>query len=326
MGALSTHDLALLSGLLGFSLGVAVLAAFSFSESASRSFREVAEAAKRINAGNLEVRVPIRSLDEAGELGAAFNQMVARLETSFSREKELEAARQELIASVSHDLRTPLASIRAMVEGINDGVVTDPGTVKRYLRTIQAEADNLSQLIDDLFQLSQIDAGVLELHVEAVSMPDLISDTLGSMSPQATAKGLRLTGSADGVVDPVVMDGKMVQRVLYNLVHNAIRHTPPDGTVHIRAQDDGAQVRIEVSDTGEGVPEKDLPRLFERFYRAEKSRSRNFGGAGLGLNIAKGIVEAHGGRLWVESSFGVGSTFGFALPKTTDSPMRQAPL
>ena len=323
---LSTHDLALLTGLLGFSLGVAVLAAFSFSESASRSFREVAEAAKSINAGNLEVRVPIRSLDEAGELGAAFNAMVARLETSFAREKELEGARQQLIASVSHDLRTPLASIKAMVEGINDGVVTDSGTVKRYLRTIQSEADNLSQLIDDLFQLSQIDAGVLELHVEAVSVPDLISDTLGSMSPQATAKGLRLTGSADGVVDPVVMDGKMVQRVLYNLVHNAIRHTPPDGTVHIRAQDDGTQVRIEVSDTGEGVPEKDLPRLFERFYRAEKSRSRNFGGAGLGLNIAKGIVEAHGGRLWVESSVDVGSTFGFALPKTTGIPMHQARL
>ena len=321
---LSTHDLTLLTGLLGFSLGVAVLAAFSFSESASRSFREVAEAAKSINAGNLEVRVPIRSLDEAGELGAAFNAMVARLETSFAREKELEGARQQLIASVSHDLRTPLASIRAMVEGINDGVVTDSGTVKRYLRTIQSEADNLSQLIDDLFQLSQIDAGVLELHVEAVSVPDLISDTLGSMSAQATAKGLRLTGSADGEVGPVVMDVKMVQRVLYNLVHNAIRHTPPDGTIHIRAHDDGAEVRIEVTDTGEGIAKKDLLHLFERFYRSEQSRSRNFGGCRAWLEHCQGIVEAHGGRLWVESSVGVGSTFGFALPKTSGIPMHLA--
>ena len=313
---LSTHDLALLSGLLGFSLGVAVLAAFSFSDSAARSFREVAEAARSINAGNLEVRVPMRSRDEAGELAAAFNAMIARLETSFDREKELEEARKELIASVSHDLRTPLASIQAMVEAINDGVVTDSETVKRYLRTIEAEVEVLSQLIDDLFQLSRIDAGVLELHLAASSIPDLISDTLGSMSPQATAKGLRLMGSVDEEVPPVVMDERMVQRVLYNLVHNAIRHTPEDGTIHIRAQDDGTEVRIEVTDTSEGIPKKDLPRLFERFYRSERSRSRNFGGAGLGLSIAKGIVEAHGGRLWVESSVGEGSTFGFALPKT----------
>ena len=320
---LSTHDLALLSGLIAFSLGMAVFVALFFSDSASRSFREVTEVARGINTGNLEVRIPIRSSDEAGELASAFNGMISRLEISFAREKGLEAARKELIASISHDLRTPLASIRAMVEGINDGVITEPETVKRYLRTIETEADSLGRLIDDLFQLSQIDAGVLELQLEAVSVPDLISDTLGSMSPQATAKGLLLTGSADEDVGPVAMDGKMVQRVLYNLVHNAIRHTPTDGTVDIRAQDAGAEVRIEVSDTGEGIPKKDLPHLFERFYRAERSRSRNFGGTGLGLSIAKGIVEAHGGRLWVESSVGVGSTFGFALPKAAYLPTRQ---
>ena len=313
---LSTHDLVLLSGLLGFSLGMGILAAFTLSESTARSFRELAEAARSINAGNLNVRVPVSSRDEVGELAAAFNAMIARLEASFVREKEFEQGRKELIASVSHDLRTPLASIGAMVEAINDGVVADSETVTRYLRTIESEVGSLGQLIDDLFQLSQIDTGVLDLHLEASSVPDLISDTLGSMSAQAAAKGLRLEGSVDGEVPSVVMDGRMVQRVLYNLVHNAIRHTPADGTIHIRAHDDGAEVKIEVTDTGEGIAKKDLLHLFERFYRSEQSRSRNFGGAGLGLSIAKGIVEAHGGRLWVKSVVGEGSTFAFALAKT----------
>lgn len=315
---LSPHDLALLAGLLGFALGMSIFVAITLSSSTTRSFHQMVDAVNRITAGDLSTRVPVRSRDEVGKLASAFNHMVERLEEGFTRERELEQARKELISSVSHDLRTPLASIRAMVESINDGVVRDPATVRRYLHTIETEVENLSQLINDLFELSQMDAGALELHLESSSLTDLISDTLESMSAQARAAGkhLNLKGSVDGEVPSVVMDARRVQRVLYNLVQNALRHTPPDGAIYILARDAGTEVQVEVSDTGEGIPDEELSRIFDRFYRSERSRSRDTGGAGLGLSIAQGIVEAHGGRLWVKSALGKGSTFGFALPKT----------
>ena len=312
---LSGHDLALLAGLLGFSVGMAVFVAFALSEPTARSIRELRDGARRMSAGNLDARVSVQTGDEVGELASAFNTMTERLQTSFSRERELEQARRELISAVSHDLRTPLASIRVMLESINDGVVTDQATVSRYIRTSLTEVENLGQLVNDLFELSQIDAGVLELHVEAASLQDLISDTLESMSAQAAVHKLSLKGSLDGEITPVVMDTRRVQRVLYNLVQNSIRHTPPDGTIQIRARDVGEEVQVEVADTGEGIQEEDLSRLFDWSYRTDRSRSRESGGAGLGLSIAKGIVEAHGGRIWAESVLGQGSTFSFTLPK-----------
>ena len=312
---LSGHDLALLAGLLGFSVGMAIFVAFALSEQTSRSIRELLDGVRRMSAGRLDSRVSIHTNDEVGELASAFNTMTDRLRSSFGRERELEQARRELVSAVSHDLRTPLASIRVMLESINDGVVSDPATVGRYIRTSLTEVENLSQLVNDLFELSQIDAGVLDLHMEAASLQDLISDTLESMSAQAAVHNLSLQGSLDGEITPVVMDTRRVQRVLYNLVQNSIRHTPPDGTIQIRARDVGAEVQVEVADTGEGIQEKDLSRLFEWSYRTDRSRSRESGGAGLGLSIARGIVEAHGGRIWVESVVGQGSTFSFTLPK-----------
>ena len=312
---LSTHDLALLGALLAFSLGLSVFVAFASSESTAKSMRQVISAVRRVNQGSLDTRVPVESHDEVGELAAAFNAMVQRLQTSFARERELESARRGLMQAVSHDLRTPLASIRAMIEGINDGVVTDDETVARYLRTTQSEVVNLSQLINDLFELSQMDAGVLELHTEASSLQDLISDTLEGMAAQAASRKLNLEGMVDQGLAPVVIDSPRVQRVLYNLVQNSIRHTPPDGTIYIRAMDSGEEVEVHVTDTGEGIPAQELSRVFEPTYRADRSRSRSSGGAGLGLSIAKAIVEAHGGRIWAKSSPGEGSTFAFALPK-----------
>ena len=277
--------------------------------------REVVDAVRSINAGSLETHVPMESRDEVGELAAALNAMVHRLQVSFGREQDLENARRELVGAVSHDLRTPLASIRAMIESINDGVVSDEETIRRYLRIMQSEVENLSQLINDLFELSQIDAGTLALHVESSSIQDLISDTLDGMGPQAAGRSLGLEGAVDGEISPVMMDSRRVQRVLYNLVQNSIRHTPTEGSIRISAVDAGDDVEVQVADTGGGIDAKDLPRLFERTYRPDRSRSRSSGGAGLGLSIAKGIVEAHGGRLWVESELGKGSVFSFTLPK-----------
>ena len=312
---LSGHDLALLAVLLGFSVGMAVFVAFALSEPTTRSIRDLMQGARHMSAGRLDAQVPVQTNDEVGELALAFNTMSERLRSSFGRERELEQARRELISAVSHDLRTPLASIRVMLESISDGVVADPDTVSRYIRTSLTEVENLGQLVNDLFELSQIDAGVLELHMEAASLQDLISDTLESMSAQAAVHNLSLQGSLDGEITPVVMDTRRVQRVLYNLVQNSIRHTPPDGTILIRARDAGEEVQVEVADTGEGIQEEDLAKLFEWSYRADRSRSRGSGGAGLGLSIARGIVEAHGGRIWVESVVGEGSTFRFTLPK-----------
>lgn len=160
---------------------------------------------------------------------------------------------------MSHDLRTPLASIRAMIDSINDGVVTDQETIRRYLRTTQSEGEKLSQLITDLFELSQLDSGVLELHMEEASLQDLLSDTLESMTPQAAARGVQLRGAIEGELPRLVMDSRRVQRVLYNLVQNSIRYTPQDGTIYIRARDADSEVQVEVSDTGEGIPEKNCP-------------------------------------------------------------------
>ena len=312
---ISTHDLALLAGLLGFSLAISLLVAMSISEPTLRSIRALTRAASRISLGELNTRVPVESDDEVGGLALAFNSMAGQLESSLAKEQELVQTRRELVSAVSHDLRTPLASIRAMLESVIDGVVEDQDTVHRYLRNTLAEVGSLGQLVDDLFEVARMDAGMLQLQIEEASLQDLISDTLESMSAQAAARNLRLNGSVEEPIAPVVMDLRRVQRVLYNLVQNSIRHTPPDGTINITARDTGSQVQVEVADTGAGIPEEDMVRLFERSYRIDPSRSRTSGGAGLGLSIAKGIVEAHGGQIWAVSVVGQGSTFSFTLPK-----------
>lgn len=312
---ISAHDLAVLSLLLTFSLGMSVFLAFALSRSLHEAMHSLVQAVRRMGGGELHTRIKMDSPDELGEVARAFNTMAEQLEAAFEKQKELEQARRQLVAAISHDLRTPLAAMRVMVESINDGVVSEPETVRRYLRTLQTEIKYLSQLIDDLFEISQIDLGLLALHLEQASLTDLISDTLESLSAQAQQQHLALRGDADDALPLVVMDARRVQRVLYNLLHNAFRHTPADGTIVIRAVDAGAEVQVSVADTGEGIPPEELPQIFERFHRRDEARSRNQGGSGLGLSIAKGIVEAHGGRIWAESTPGQGATFTFSLPK-----------
>jgi signal transduction histidine kinase len=187
--------------------------------------------------------------------------------------------------------------------------------VRRYLRTIQGDIRNLSALIDDLFELARLDSGELRFNLEPHSLGDLISDTLESAHTLAENKGVALSGTVAADVDPVMMAPEKIGRVLSNLINNAVRHTPAGGSVTVEARRDihAGWVRVDVVDSGEGIPPEDLPHIFERFFRGEKSRSRSSGGAGLGLAIAKGIVEAHGGRLAVESQVGKGSTFSFTL-------------
>ena len=229
----------------------------------------------------------------------------------------MEQSRRDLIAAVSHDLRTPLAAIRATIEAITDGVVTDEATITRYLRTMHDGTRELSRLIDDLFDLSRLDAGALALEHEPAALADLVSDTLERMRPQAAARDVVLTGFAAADLPLVPLDARFVGRVLANLVDNAVRHTPAGGRVEVAVYREGPAVRVEVRDTGEGIAPADLPHVFERFYRGEKSRSREHGGAGLGLAICKGIVEAHGGRIWAEARSPQGTQVSFTLPIAT---------
>jgi signal transduction histidine kinase len=313
---ISTHDAQFLLVLLVFSGLVSVGFGYLMSRSIARGLSQLTAGARDIARGNLETRVHVKSGDEVEQLASAFNHMAEQLEQSARKQKELEQMRRDVVAAVSHDLRTPLASLRAMIEAINDGVVSDEATIQRYLKNAQLQAEQLSLLVEDLFELSQFDAGVMQWQVEPGSLRDLISDTLEALHVQAHEKHITLSGEVDASVDPVLMNAHKMQRVLYNLIQNAIRHTPADGTVFIQARAcETNQVQVDVIDSGEGIDAADLPHIFEQFYRGEKSRSRETGGAGLGLAIAQRIVLAHHGKIWVESQRGAGSRFSFTLPR-----------
>jgi signal transduction histidine kinase len=309
----SEHDLLLASVLLVFAGGMAMALGYFLSDTVTDRIHLLKRAAEKLAQGNLETRVPVSGRDEVATLAESFNQMASKLQSANEKQRELERLRTDLIAWVSHDLQTPLASIRAILEALYDGVVEEPETIKRYLNTAQRDVRSLSVLIDDLFQMAQLDAGGIPLEIADSSLSDLISDTLESFSELAARQGITLEGSAEINVDPVSMDTQRIGRVLNNLIGNALRHTPAGGRVEVRARRANGGVEVTVCDSGEGIRAEDLPNIFESFYRGEKSRSRATGGAGLGLAIARGIVRAHGGEIRVESQPG-DTRFMFTLP------------
>lgn len=316
---LSTHDFTVLLTILIFAALLAVGFSLLWAGPIATRIERVRASTAQLGSGDLDVTLPVDGHDELAELAQAFNRMAATLRRSAAREHELEQARRDLIAAVSHDLRTPLAAIRVLIEAVADGIATEPETEQRYLQAVQREVTHLSQLVDDLFELAQIDAGVLRLNLQRGSLHDLISDTLASLQPQAERQGIHLLGEIDSGVDPVLMSPPKLQRVLYNLIANALRHTPARGSVLLRARPDGALVQVEVADTGEGIAPEDLPRVFDRSFRGERSRTRREDegtvGAGLGLTIARGLIEAHGGTIRVESRLGQGARFVFTLQR-----------
>ncbi|MBD0253278.1 MAG: HAMP domain-containing histidine kinase [Rubrobacter sp.] len=316
---ISGHDLALLLTMLTFAAALSVGFGLLYAMPLASRIERVRAGTERIAGGELGSEVRVEGHDEVAGLARDFNQMARALERAAEREREMGQARRDLVAAVSHDLRTPLASTRAMIEALADGVATDPQTERRYLASASRELEHLSRLVDDLFELARIDAGVLELTLEEASLHDLISDTISGFQPQAEQKGVHLLGEVSRDVDPVLANPPRLQRVLYNLVSNALRHTPPDGTVALRAATEGNVARVEVSDTGQGIAAEDLPRIFEPSFRGEQSRTRqgkdDTPGAGLGLAIARGLVEAHGGTMHVESEPGQGSLFRFTLDR-----------
>lgn len=309
------HDRSLATILLIFATCIAVTLGYFLSMAITDKVGAVREAARAIAQGQLRTRLQVSGRDEVAELATAFNDMATQLEAAAQQQRELEQLRRNLIAWVGHDLRTPLASVRAMVEALADGMVEDPATQERYLRTAKRDIDALTMLIDNLFEMAQIDAGGLQLDRQPNSLSDLLSDTLESFQRVATEKGVTLAGEVEPAIDPVWMDARLIGRVLTNLIGNAIRHTPHGGYVHLFARAVGNQVEVIVHDTGIGIRQEDLPRIFDQFYRGEKSRSRTTGGSGLGLAIAKSFIEAHGGRIGVASRPGEGTQFTFTLPR-----------
>jgi signal transduction histidine kinase len=314
---ISSHDLWLLGLLLGYSAAISLIFSLLASASIGESLRGLSDAASRMANGDLTVRVPVSGESELAEVAESFNTMAARLEAAFARQRELEEARQGLIAAVSHDLRTPLASLRVMVEAIADGVASDPITVRRYVSSMEREIIHLGKLIDDLFEMARLDAEHVSLRLEPSAIGLLVTETLEAMDAQAARQHIALQARVGQNIPPVMIDPDRIQRVLYNLVQNAIRHTPADGSVVVEVFDRGPDIQVNVCDTGEGIPDADLPHVFERFYRSDKSRSRDdaYGSAGLGLAIARRLVETHGGRIWVAQPPTGGSVFSFTVPK-----------
>jgi len=318
----SRHDLIFLVLISFYATAVSIIIGAVVAASLADRLRMVSEGAKLLAAGDLSTRVAVPDTDTADEtyvLASSFNTMAARLESAAMQHADDEEARRALIAAVSHDLRTPLAAVRAMIEAITDGVVTDPPTVARFHATMSREIRTLSALIDDLFELSRLESGQIALSLAPVAVSELIAEVVEGLAVQAAAHDVRLTADVDAAVGDVVLDRPAVRRVLTNLVGNAIRHTPADGMIGVSARPTPEGIRVDVSDTGEGIAAEDLPRVFERFYRGDKSRNRGTGGAGLGLAIARGFIEAHGGRIWVESEPGQGSRFSFVLPDMPES-------
>ncbi|HEX6423185.1 MAG TPA: HAMP domain-containing sensor histidine kinase [Acidimicrobiales bacterium] len=239
-------------------------------------------------------------------LGAELQRARDRVAAMAERERALDRSRRELVAWVSHDLRTPIAGIRAMVEALEDGVVAEPGDVGRYHRQLTVEADRLARLVDDLFELSRIEADALQLTLERVPLGELVSDAVGSVAAVAQAKGVavegRLGGLSDGSALAVAGSAPELGRVVRNLLDNAIRHTPAGGTVEVAVRRDGGRAEVAVTDRCGGIPDDDLDRVFDLAYRGDSARTPGAaGGAGLGLAIARGLVDAHHGDIAVHN-------------------------
>jgi signal transduction histidine kinase len=296
-----------IAGIAGF--GVSVLV----GRRVSAASRLLLAAVRKVGlSGDYERPDAVLPAELAG-LSDALAEAQRRLAEARDRERALEASRRELVAWVSHDLRTPLAGLRAMAEALEDGVVTDRQTVGSYHTQIRKETDRLTLMIDDLFELSRIHAGALRLSRRPVSLGELIGEALTSAEPLARAKGVQLRGSW-AACHPVLADTAEVGRALRNLVTNAIRHTPSDGTIEVLGQEESGMASVSVSDSCGGIPAEHLPRVFDVAFRGETARTPGpTEGAGLGLSIARGIVEAHAGQIAVRN-VGPGCQFMIRLP------------
>ena len=262
--------------------------------------------AKQLGKGDFSQRVRIKDRSELGELAETFNSMASDLERA-------ERLQRNMVADVAHELRTPLSNIRGYLEAVRDGVIApDENTI----RSLDEEATLLSRLVDDLQELSLAEAGQLKLIRASEDIGQLIKQMVVVIRPQAMVKGVSVSIDLPDGLPAVDIDWQRIGQVLRNLLENAVAHTPGGGSVSVKAAQEGSWVRVSVTDIGEGIPAEDLANIFERFYRVDQSRTRATGGSGLGLTIARRLVEAHGGEINAQSEPGKGSCFSFTLPVT----------
>jgi signal transduction histidine kinase len=295
----SPADAVLMASLLVYAAGAGAGVALALSGPPEAAVEQLARTARELAEGNLDARAGRTGAGpELDDLATALDEMADRLSRSLAAERAAERKRRDLVTAVSHDLRTPLAGLRAMVEAIDDGVIDDRPTLRRYAAEMRRQIETLVVLVDDLFELAQLDAGAIEAESARARLEDVIHSAVKACGAQAEEKGLvverRLDGTSEALCSPRLV------RVLQNLLQNAIRHTPADGTVRIEARHRNGRLEVSVEDTGEGIPPAALDRVFEPFWRGDAAR--NTPGAGLGLALAKRIVEAIGGGITVEST------------------------
>ena len=259
--------------------------------------------AQAFAAGDLESRTPAEGPSELAELSSAFNEMASRL-------SELFDSRSELTAWASHDLRTPIASLKAIVEALEDGIAAPA----EYLPALRSQVDTLESLVADLFEVACIDARALTLQPRPADLNALVRSSVEAVQPEAAAAGIHLQTKTDGPA-VALCEPEKIERVLRNLLANALEHTPGRGTVTVSVAAANGHVEVAVEDTGKGVDTDEQRRMFERFWRGDASRSRRNGGAGLGLTIARGLLEAHGGKIWAQSGERGGAKIAFTLPR-----------
>ncbi len=305
---LAPGDLRVVIAALFLGTGLGAIVAISVTGPLTADLRSLADAARRVAAGDLTVRTEVNRGDEVGELAASVDRMVDQLARLEDRRARGEAARRDLLTAIGHDLRTPLASLRAAIEAIEDGVAPGPD---RYLRSMGGDVERLRSMVDDLFVLSRLEAGEQRLDRLAVDLLELADGAVEAVTPLAAERGIevRLTaaGAALGTGDPRAPD-----RVLRNLLDNAIRHAPDGSIVEVVVELDDGATTVRVRDQGPGFPPGFVAQAFEQFSRADGARDRPGGGAGLGLAISREVVEAHGGRIWIEPS--AGAELAFTLP------------
>ena len=310
---LSPHDALVMIVLLLFAGGLAIHSVRALAQGALADVQTVRDGLRAVGQGRRSITIQTDGNDELADLAADASRMVAELSEREAERDAADTARRDLVASVSHDLRTPLTSLRLLADAIEDDLV-DADTRRDYLGQMSLHIRSLSALIDDLFELSRLEAGDIQWSMRRVRLDELVAETVEAMRVQADAHGVHVSAVIPAGLAPAHGDPERLQRVLFNLIQNAIRHTPADGTVTVLAEASGSRIEVEVADTGAGLATADRERAFDPFYRGgDNGSARPAGGSGLGLTICRAIVEAHGGHIWFAEAPS-GTRVRFSLP------------
>jgi signal transduction histidine kinase len=305
-----TRDAFILGALLAFAACVTMYSGWLLGRGVKRDIDAVGERLAAIGRGERDFE-PLRTggRDEIAALAAATDTMTERLADGERRRDAAEEARRDLVSAISHDLRTPLTSLELLAQAIDDGVIESG-----WLRAIPVHVRSMSALVDDLFELTRIEAGEIQWSMERVRVDELVREAVDAMRADAAAKGVDVHTSVPSALAPASANPEKLQRVLFNLIQNAIRHTPTDGSVTVTAESNGTALQVEVADTGDGIPADDRERVFEPFFRSRGQDGRSTDERGLGLSICRAIVEVHGGSIWVAEA-AHGTSVRFTVPR-----------